>query len=524
MGDRRSVGTLALLVALGIAVTPMGGCSSYQPMKIELPESDPAQQEDANVDVPRARASIEKAMTALRAKDLAGVRKHLAEAEPFANDKVREEIRSVRQRADEIEAGTRVPKVLALIDAGKCREAVAEVAKIVDERRGSTVPRFVQKHTGQRLLECLAKLLEQDLAVGRSLLKDAKVKKALDKAVYNGLRLRVTDATVSLAIKRFDDGIAKRLWVQVSKALATAVERGEIGKRERDKIVAIIRKGVAEDAEKRIAEGLAEARGADKALEDVDAMIAAADWVLEPAKGKTVAPPKLQLRRAQLAFWGSCSKVGCRQAEKRKMWVHGAADLRRPLDPNGKGKPKEKMKHARVVWALAAGRGVTLVATADPGDVSDEVKERFVAAAGWVATRDLRKENNAEWLPPGDAIVGTRVWGPLREGQKEFEFGIVRAATRAKVEVERQADGKRIEVSRLQIRYGSTNKGLKVLSRCDHPLKLEPAVLEGVDFAAKGDPVARVQCVDAAGKPNGPMRQTQLGALRTKATWLPRRR
>jgi hypothetical protein len=508
------------------AMTPlgMGACSSYQPMKIDLPEPDVAQQEDANVDVPRARASVEAAMKSMREKDIAGSRKHLDEAEPFANDKVREEIRSVRQRLDEIEAGGRVPPVLALVDAGKCREAVALVAKIVDERRGTTVPRFVQKHTGQRLLDCLSKLLAGDLAVGRSLLGDAEVKKALDKAVYNGLRLRVTDATVDVAIKRFDDAISAREWVAVSKALATAVSRGEIGKRERRKIIGIVRKGVAEDAEKLVAEALSKSLGVEKFVAQLDALIAAADWVLEPDDKRTPAPPKLMLLRAQLAFWGSCSKVACRAVEKKKMWVLGKADLRGPHDPGGKAKPKSALKHAQPVWALGAGRGITLVATADPGDVSDDVKDRFVSASGWVASGDLRKDDTSEWLPPGDAIIGTRVWGPLREGQKEYEFGVVRAVDGRKVDVERLADGRRSKVDRLKVRFGSTTKGLKVLSRCDHPLKLEPAVLEGVNFAAKGDPVARVRCVGAGGKPAGPVRQTQLGALRSKSEWLPRRR
>ena len=165
-----------------------------------------------------------------------------------------------------------------------------------------------------------------------------------------------------------------------------------------------------------------------------------------------------------------------------------------------------------------------LVAKKDPGKI-DGIPPRVRVAQGWVKASALKNGDTGSWLPPGDAIIGTRVWGPLRKGQTTFELGKIIKTKGTDVAVERMADRTIITIARSKIRFGTISKGTKVLAMCDKS-KLTPseAVIEKVTKPKLGgDPVVTVGCLDAAGNPAA-SRDEQLGALRSKPAWLPPRR
>ena len=163
------------------------------------------------------------------------------------------------------------------------------------------------------------------------------------------------------------------------------------------------------------------------------------------------------------------------------------------------------------------------MATKEPGVLSD-VHDRISAAAGWVAAASLRGEDTSELLPPGDAIVGTRVWGPLREGQQLWELGMVTKADGDKVTVERYSDRGSIELERGTIRFGSLAAGTKVLTFCSGAVIPQPAIIEEVGFPKSGDPIATVTCLDASGSRTSEKKRELLGTLRGKPDWLPARK
>jgi hypothetical protein len=120
--------------------------------------------------------------------------------------------------------------------------------------------------------------------------------------------------------------------------------------------------------------------------------------------------------------------------------------------------------------------------------------------------------------------VGTRVWGPLREGQKEYELGQVIKLKGNDVAVERLADRSIVTVALSKARFGTVSKDTKILARCAHAIKPEPAVIDKVNFPKKGDPVVTYTCLNKDGSRSDTTRDDQLGAVRANPADLPARR
>jgi hypothetical protein len=201
----------------------------------------------------------------------------------------------------------------------------------------------------------------------------------------------------------------------------------------------------------------------------------------------------------------------------RKSWTYGHVELKPLLDPTN-GKKIKTIRHGTKVWRLAESSGWILIAKKDPGAIED-VAGRVKKAIGWVKAAGNKTVSTRQMLPPGDSLIGTRVWGSLRKGESDWELGKVIQIKGSNVAVERISDRSIVTVARSAIRFGTVSKGTKVLARCDHPLKLEEAVIEKVTFPKVGDPVATISC----GK-NSKTRKEQLGALRSKSSWLPARK
>jgi hypothetical protein len=142
---------------------------------------------------------------------------------------------------------------------------------------------------------------------------------------------------------------------------------------------------------------------------------------------------------------------------------------------------------------------------------------------GWIASSALRPQDTSEWLPPGDAIVGTRVWGPLREGSQDLELGKAIAVDGNGVQVQRLSDKNVVTLPRARLQFGLTKKDTKVLAMCS-ATSMGAAVIEKViepKHESLGDPRAVLRCLDDQGQPSGKTREDPLGALRTKREWLP---
>ena len=147
------------------------------------------------------------------------------------------------------------------------------------------------------------------------------------------------------------------------------------------------------------------------------------------------------------------------------------------------------------------------------------------AALGWVKSAALRKKDTSEMLPPGKAIVGARIWGPLRKSQSTWELGTVTAiGKRGQLQIERMADREKVNLARGKVRFGTLRADTKVLAHCSKGLVNGPAMIDKVIDTGRGDPVAKLTCLDDKGERGAVKRQALLGSLRTKPGWLPPRR
>jgi len=231
-------------------------------------------------------------------------------------------------------------------------------------------------------------------------------------------------------------------------------------------------------------------------------------------------PKELARLRRELAFWVACSSVQCAASGPKKMWLYGNATLHLPFKPLAKS--TNQLRTGRAVWEIARGGGVVLIANIDPGKLAD-LAARAHKGLGWVSAAGLKAEDTSESLPPGDSIVGVRVWGPLREKEPTYEIGTVTAVEGVNVQVQRMSDRMVVSMPRGKLRFGVAKKGIKVLVFCEST-KQSTAIIEKVkeSTSALGDPTVEVKCLDAAGKPTGKKHKTQMGGLRIRPEWLPK--
>jgi len=217
--------------------------------------------------------------------------------------------------------------------------------------------------------------------------------------------------------------------------------------------------------------------------------------------------------------------VRCQASAPKAVWVYGNAKLRPVNDPRGEPRA-EALAHGTKAWQIAVATGWALLALKDPGQL-DGLAERAAPAAGWVKDNALKGEDTTEWLPPGDAMVGTRVWAPLRKGDKNYELGHVVSVKGGRVTIRRLTDREEVVVSQGQVHFGLVKKGTKVLGFCTKFTKLEPALVESVKltkYEQQGDPLVTLRCLDADGKPTDKTKEGQLASVRVDPNWLPHRR
>lgn len=507
-----------------------GGCGADPPPArdaSEEPKKRDAFALDERADPGKAKRIVDKALAALKDdEDLDKARDFLQQAEPFCDDTMREEVRKVRQEIDRVEAQRYVPPIAEALRGGRCLEGVDKAVEVVDRRRTSHVPHYLREAVRADLNACLERQLEIDLSAGRELVADPRVKRVLDEASYAHLAKQADASTIGTLLRELDEPIKARRWPEVLERLEEMVHKGEVGRDEQDKVMGVVRAGIAAEIDEKVSAALDTSMGLSTVGQEVDALVVLARWseAGKPTPPGPLAaaplPARVTQRRRDLAFGAECQALRCRMVDPQPMWVYGRVTLSPVLEPRKPG--TETVEHAQPVWKLAESTSFALVATRDPGR-PEGIGARIEAAAGWLRPGDVRTQDTSQLLPPGEAIVGTRIWGPLREGQKTLELGTVQATRGSQLVVKRMADLGETTVQRSAVFFGLLAPGTKVLARCDNMLTPEPALIENVLPGTRGgDPVAQLRCLGAGGEPEGPMRTELIGSLRTRPEWLPR--
>ncbi|MBM4357176.1 MAG: hypothetical protein FJ096_03615 [Deltaproteobacteria bacterium] len=510
--------THVVLASMVCALLGVGACAAppLPPKKAsDAAASEPWIDHDKGVDVARARQLLGDAERALAKKDHRGAKRSCAQAEPFADDAIREEIRKLLQRVDESIAKELSPPVLEQATTGACQEAAEAVALIGTTYRGTTVVRFVRDAVSKSLLSCLLKQLEIDVSIARDLAQVVAIKKALNPVDFEAWDAKLDQAIVGTLVAGLQEPLEKRAWAKALEQLDELVLRKEAGPREVARVLKVVRAGVTDDVIKRTDAGLGKKGSIGTTLlRDIDALIAHGRFSdAEPL------PDVLRERREEAAMWSICAAQDCTLSSPEPSWAFGTLEPRPVLDVDGK--PAQRIKHGRKVFRLTEGRGLVLIAERDPGSAVDGVGGRVAVATGWVPAASLSPVDTAERLPPGDAIVGTRVWGPLRGAGKEWEIGVVRAVKGEELAIERVSDGKPTTFRRSEVRFGTVRPGTKVLALCVHPVRLEPAEIDEFIPMSAGDPHLVLTCLGPDGARTAEKREVLLGSLRSQAAWIP---
>jgi len=507
----RSFLASALLFGLGVSACAPPPLPPRKKAKVQL--TDPSIDHDRGVDPGKARKLLARAEVALIKRDLASMKRFTEQAEPFADEAVREEIRDLLQRADRSVAKDAAPAILELAKTGQCQKAAEETARIGDANRGKAVSRFLRDEVSKAILGCVLDALAIDVSVARELAEIGAIKKALHTIDFDQWEARLDETIVGSLVASLKATIASRNWPKAVRELDDMVERKEAGPRDVARVMKVIRGGIVDDVLKKSSAGVGVKIGASALLKDIDAMIDAGRWSeAEPM------PDALRERSEEVALWAICAAQDCTLSVPQAMWANGLLEPKPTLDLAGS--VSQRIKHGRKVWRLTEGRGLVLIADRDPG-VLDGVGARIPVALGWVPAASLAASDTSDRLPPGDAIVGTRVWGPLRGPTKEWELGVVRETKGDSLTIERISDGKNATLRRAEVRFGLVRPGLKVLALCVHAVKLEAALVEEVVPMSPGDPHVRLTCLDGKGERTEVKREVLLGSLRSQASFMP---
>ncbi len=510
---------LKRLISLMIVAAFLCGCNGS--------EKDPKSADDATqADPVRSRKILYEGEAAAKKGNYKKARALFKDAERYATLNVREEIRKAREHTDNKEAKAFAEDIINAAERGDCATAMDDTLPIID--RGEGVARSIRLHTDKAIVACVQDMLSDEekdqLAAARKLMASAPAKKALMGSSHAALS-KVLRKAVKVALKEVvNEPLKERGWAAALKAVDGLIKAGKAGEAERDKVMTLVRKGIVDDIAEAHAEALADTTVGKQKLKEIEALLDIG-WPKD-AKGKrTAAVPKdMAGKRLELAFVIACDTVRCKTDNVGKRWTLGDVQPRPALEPGGK--PAGKIiKSGTMVWEIATGGAGSLVTLEDPGKL-DGPGARAGLGVGWVKSSALKTEDTSEWLPPGQSLVGVRVWAPLRKGQKLLELGRV-IKVKGRITVRRLADRKEINVSRGQLRFGATKKGTKVMGYCRKLTKLEPALIADVKevmYEVQGDPLVTLSCLDDQGKPTGVKKEGQLGSIRMNSSWLPKQR
>ncbi|MBI4702213.1 MAG: hypothetical protein HY744_13880 [Deltaproteobacteria bacterium] len=518
-----------LLLAAGVVLV---GCGEPGPEPATGARAPGA----GEVDMERVGELINQAQKARKKGKFDEARALLADAERAARDAApREQLRVENELVDKAEAKSAAKAIGELGASGKCREAIDRTVRVANAAEGELVGTFLRQFTAEANLACLVTAMADPARVGevRALAAEKATLKALGKQSYDQLTEKLVAAVVGALFKTLQPAIDERRWADVTAAMEKAIASGDAGEAERLKVTTLVREGVAADIRTAVADNVGkDPKGAEAALARIDRLIEQGGYrgpASKPAAPgaqdkREPLPSELTELRAQAALWVVCAAQRCKSTPVGKMWAYGNLPLSPAADPEAAA--SQTIKSGTPVWQLATAGKRVLVALSDPGQL-EGFGARAKPAAGWVTAKDLRGEDTSEWLPPGDSIVGTWVWGPLREGQAVWEIGTVVAVDGRNVKIRRMSDRQETSLPRHKIQFGVAKAGLKVLAGCAGSFAAKPAVIEELrvpKYEQQGDPVAKVACQDDEGKPTGEAREEQLGALRMKPAWLPPRR
>lgn len=463
------------------------------------------------------------------------VEKKLEEARAALKDGAPRKARNAAEEARNVSTGSELDRVLALVgeidvaeakgvakealalaSGHQCREAIDTVATFVGRVPSPTPASLatLRASADEKLVACVRADVDEAVAKGkfshaRAMIDNPSATVSLDEASWKALSAKLHAAIASALAQQIGGDLAAGRYEAAVAKVRDAVASGEVGTEDEQGALEQIRKTVGPAQQKKVDAAIGGAR-ADEALAEIDRLVKLLAWEL---------PKELATSRSALAIWVECRKLGCTPTPKPEpRFVYGKTDVH-PSDASGAG-PTASLSSASKVLVVARSSAMSLVVTGEAPPAGTSLKDRLLAAAGWVPSERLETSDTADWLLPGDELVGQRVFGAFSDKDKLFHLGVVTAVSGADATVKRFSDDRLVTVPRASLRSGRVPPGTKVLTPCKNPLKVEPATVEREVPQAKGMALFHLVCVADGGTAHDEVP----GALATKPEWLPPRR
>jgi hypothetical protein len=468
----------------------------------------------------KAARLLAQADEARKGSDFDKARQLLTEASEAAAAHQRHDVDTFTELLNKTQSRAIEDDIATQIEDGQCGDAIAYTAMHASksERLGAAI----RERADKPLTGCITKRLDKDdIAGAYTLVSSKEAEQALSKHALAKLRRAIRRAMAARVKDTIGEAFSAHDYDRVMTGLAKLVAKGEATAAIQAKVVENVRSAIEEDIATIYSASAGQSEGAAKALANVDTLIAIG-W---PKDGKQTPPKELEEKRQHLRFLIGCQTIGCNSVEVAQRWTYGDAGLFALKAPQS-DTPAATLRSGTRLWQLASGKGRTLVATEDPGTPEDLIA-RASKSAGWMDTAMLKAQDTSEWLPPGDSLLKTRVWAPLRKGEKYYELGYVTAIDGAQVTVRRLSDRQEVSLLRLQVHFGIVKADTKVMAYCRVVDKLEPALIASVKethFEQQGDPLVTLRCLNDDGTISGQNKEGQLASVRMKPAWLPPRR
>jgi hypothetical protein len=474
--------------------------------------------DEARIGIARLRA--DEAREALGKGDRKKARALADEAQKTGDPSVAEQARVTLEQIDRSDARHAGKEVKEALEGGQnaesCKKAIDVLAATLGDHPSPVLMRDARKETLQQISSCVQATIDgadkmESFAEARKIIDAAGTKTAVGNDTWHSLSTTFNDKTVTSLVAAVQPDLKANKWESAFATIKKWADAGATGPEQLEVARQQVRDTITSDLLARGKAVLGQAKP-EPVLADVDR-------ALKLFEGLNVAP-ELKTLQTHISAWIECKKLACTVTPKSKMqFTFGATPLQ-PATSVQSATPVEALPNATKLWVLATGKGKSLVAREDPGDVRTW-GERLGAAKGWIDASVLQNDDTSLWLPMGKALEGGRVWLPTGRDDKLYLLGGVESVSGKDVTVKKISDGQTSTLKREDLRTGNMQRGLKVLAFCGD--SLSQARFEEFVSMTSGASVARVTCLTADGK-DDKLHDVVLGSLRTKPEWLPARK
>jgi hypothetical protein len=418
-------------------------------------------------------------------------------------------------KADQADAKAVAEKVKAAATP-PCDTALEMVIKASRETQRKPFQKALRDRTEDLLGACLDKevaagIAHGEFAAARSVLAKPEVISTVGAKRRAELATHLRDGIVEHVSAQIEQQIKEAKYEDAVAKIADAIAQGILEPDDEPEVLGKIHDAAAPKQAAALTAAIGAKKNAEAPLAELNRLAKALKW--------TILPSEIVQARLALGAFIECQRLKCKLPKPEPRFAYGKLDVR-PAEASG-ANARSSLATGTRLWVVGRAGKLALIATSEiPAGVT--IDKRMFAAAGWVADSQLRAEDTTDWLPPGDELKNERVFAPLHESEPAVLYlGFVVAVSGKNVDVKRMSDDKVLTLPRKSLQPAKLPKGQKVLAACPGTIGASEARVDHeLPPGPRGVPMVGLVCINANGT-DGPVHDEFLGALGSKAEWLP---